>query len=204
MERGLLPMQATTINHSRTMSSSASFPVQRSPPQSSHAVSISPAGASSSALSSAFGPLVTYPHTHPSPVNSGGQIQSTPSSAGSKGSAFGGSSSGGANANAAPQTTQSQNHSQHPAVTNLSTQPQLIQPGPPIVPQPIFEFTKRKRWADLLVTQLTEAIVLVLSPSAEVLYCGNAVWGLLGWQDHELVDKSFLDFMNRKWNLFFL
>lgn len=82
-------------------------------------------------------------------------------------------------------------------VTNLSNQPQLIQPGPPSVPDPIFEFTKRKRWADLLVTQLSEAILLVLSPQMNVLYCGSAVWALLGWQDHEWVDKCLLDFMNR-------
>ena len=82
------------------------------------------------------------------------------------------------------------------AVTNLSNQPQLIQPGPPSLPQPIFEFTKRKRWADLLVTQLSEAILLMLSPQMNVLYCGSAVWALLGWQDHECVDKCLLEFMN--------
>ena len=82
------------------------------------------------------------------------------------------------------------------AVTNLSNQPQLIQPGPPSLPQPIFEFTKRKRWADLLVTQLSEAILLMLSPQMNVLYCGSAVWALLGWQDHEWVDKCLLEFMN--------
>ncbi|KAK7693964.1 hypothetical protein QCA50_003539 [Cerrena zonata] len=86
--------------------------------------------------------------------------------------------------------------SAHPGLTNLTNAPQLIQPGPPSVPQPTFEFTKRKRWADLLVTQLSEAILLILSPQMDVLYCGSAVWALLGWQDNEWVDKCLLDFMN--------
>ncbi|THG99980.1 hypothetical protein EW026_g2473 [Hermanssonia centrifuga] len=34
--------------------------------------------------------------------------------------------------------------------------------------QMVFDFTKRKRWADLLVTELTEAIMLVLSVTGQV------------------------------------
>ncbi|KZT69778.1 hypothetical protein DAEQUDRAFT_709504 [Daedalea quercina L-15889] len=59
-----------------------------------------------------------------------------------------------------------------------------------------FEFTKRKRWADLLVTELREAIVLVLSPACKVWYCGAAVEDLLGWKDEELVDGDITDLMN--------
>lgn len=62
--------------------------------------------------------------------------------------------------------------------------------------QLIFDFTKRKRWADLLVTELTEAVMLVLSGDATVLYCGPAVKALLGWADEELVDMHFYDIMN--------
>lgn len=62
-----------------------------------------------------------------------------------------------------------------------------------------FEFTtKRKRWADLLVTELREAIVLVLSPACKVWYCGAAVEDLLGWTDEELVDGDITDLMNSK------
>ncbi|KAL4248834.1 Plant GATA Transcription Factor [Abortiporus biennis] len=63
-------------------------------------------------------------------------------------------------------------------------------------PKEVFEFTKRKRWADLLITELSEAIILVLNVSGRVWYCGNSVHELLGWRDEELVDKDFVQFMN--------
>jgi hypothetical protein len=58
-----------------------------------------------------------------------------------------------------------------------------------------FEFTKRKRWADLLITELSEAIVLILSPWRKVLFCGAAVVELLGWKDEEVIDKDFGEFI---------
>ncbi|KII89075.1 hypothetical protein PLICRDRAFT_40714 [Plicaturopsis crispa FD-325 SS-3] len=67
---------------------------------------------------------------------------------------------------------------------------------PPKPPAQIFEFTKRKRWADILLNDLTEAIVLVLSPACKVLFCGNAVTELLGWRDDELIDTNFLDLIH--------
>lgn len=62
--------------------------------------------------------------------------------------------------------------------------------------QLIFDFTKRKKWADLLVTELTEAIMLVLSDTGVVWYCGPTVEELLGWADEELVDGNFSEIMN--------
>lgn len=59
-----------------------------------------------------------------------------------------------------------------------------------------FEFTKRKRWADLLITELTDNLILVLSPSCKILYCGTAVTDLLGWKDTELVDCNFLSIVD--------
>lgn len=56
-----------------------------------------------------------------------------------------------------------------------------------------FEFTKRKRWADLLVAELADAILLVISPSREILYCGNAVTELLGWRVLDLLHRDLLD-----------
>jgi len=61
---------------------------------------------------------------------------------------------------------------------------------------PTFEFTKRKRWADLLITELTEAIILILSTQCQILYCGAAVKELLGWRDEDLIDTEFLDLVN--------
>ena len=62
--------------------------------------------------------------------------------------------------------------------------------------QLIFDFTKRKRWADLLVTELTEVVMMVLSDTGVVWYCGPAVEDLLGWTDEELVDMNFCEVMN--------
>ncbi|ETW86160.1 hypothetical protein HETIRDRAFT_239856, partial [Heterobasidion irregulare TC 32-1] len=59
-----------------------------------------------------------------------------------------------------------------------------------------FEFMKRKRWADLLISELSEAIILVLSASCKVLFCGHAVQELLGWKDEELVDGDLIELMN--------
>ncbi|KDQ19789.1 hypothetical protein BOTBODRAFT_169843 [Botryobasidium botryosum FD-172 SS1] len=58
-------------------------------------------------------------------------------------------------------------------------------------PAPVFEFTKRKKWADLLISEMSGIVLLVLSPKGNVLYCGAAVGELLGWNEDEVVDKSF-------------
>ena len=58
-----------------------------------------------------------------------------------------------------------------------------------------FEFTKRKRWADLLINELSEAIVLILSPGREVMFCGAAVNELLGWKDEEFIDRDLIEFI---------
>lgn len=75
-----------------------------------------------------------------------------------------------------------------------SPHPVQLQPNQQLPPP--WEFTRRKRWADLLITELTEAIVLVLSPTGKVLFCNPAVREILGWQEGELIDKDFMDFVN--------
>lgn len=59
-----------------------------------------------------------------------------------------------------------------------------------------FEFTKRKRWADLLIHELSEAIIFILSSDAKIWFCGRAVAELLGWSDAELIDRPFTDLVN--------
>ncbi|KAF9013936.1 hypothetical protein BDQ17DRAFT_1418879 [Cyathus striatus] len=59
-----------------------------------------------------------------------------------------------------------------------------------------FEFTKRKRWADLLINELVDVIIFILNPSGKVLYCGTAVTDLLGWRDIDLIECEFLDYVN--------
>ncbi|KAH9981536.1 hypothetical protein BGW80DRAFT_1162376 [Lactifluus volemus] len=63
-------------------------------------------------------------------------------------------------------------------------------------PLPQWEFTRRKRWADLLITELSEAILLVLSPSRKVLFCNPAVREILGWQDEDLIDRDLTNLVN--------
>lgn len=64
-------------------------------------------------------------------------------------------------------------------------------------PNPLstFEFTKRKRWADILVTGLTDVIIFILSPEGKVLYCGTAVNELLGWSETDFLDLRLDDFI---------
>jgi PAS domain-containing protein len=62
-------------------------------------------------------------------------------------------------------------------------------------PLSTFEFTKRKRWADILVTGLTDVIIFVLSPEGKVLYCGTAVNELLGWNETDILDLRLDDFI---------
>ena len=64
--------------------------------------------------------------------------------------------------------------------------------------QQTYDFTKRKRWADLLLTELVDNIVLILSVSGKILYCGNAVTELLGWRDVDLVDLDFVNLVDGK------
>ena len=71
---------------------------------------------------------------------------------------------------------------------------QFYPPSSP--PSPTFEFMKRKRWADLLITELTEAIIPILSARCQILYCSAAVKELLGWRDADLIDVEFLNLVN--------
>ncbi|KAL4067776.1 white collar 2 type of transcription factor [Scleroderma citrinum] len=82
-------------------------------------------------------------------------------------------------------TTQRQSQSK-PASSQNSSQ----------IPPATFEFTKRKRWADLLIHELSEAIIFVLSNDAKVWFCGRAISELLGWRDADLIDRNLTDFIN--------
>jgi PAS domain-containing protein len=80
------------------------------------------------------------------------------------------------------------------AVAGPSSRPVQLQPSQQNVHP--WEFTRRKRWADLLVTELSEAIVLVLSSRRKVLFCNPAVREILGWLDEDLIDSDFKDLVN--------
>jgi PAS domain-containing protein len=59
-----------------------------------------------------------------------------------------------------------------------------------------WEFTRRKRWPELLINELSEAIAFILSPTGKVLFCSPAVQELLGWRDEELIDADLADLVN--------
>ncbi|KAF7311342.1 hypothetical protein MKEN_01035900 [Mycena kentingensis (nom. inval.)] len=65
-------------------------------------------------------------------------------------------------------------------------------------PAPNFEFGKRKRWADLVMTSLVDVLILVLSPQAKILYCGNGLKNLLDWTDTEVIDHNFRELIHEE------
>ena len=77
-----------------------------------------------------------------------------------------------------------------------STTPVAPAPAAPRVPAS-FEFTRRKRWADLLINELSEGIILALNISGRILFCSHSSLELLGWRDDELVDHDISQIMHR-------
>jgi len=61
---------------------------------------------------------------------------------------------------------------------------------------PAFEFPKRKRWADLLLTELVDNIAFVISPACKIWFCGAPVTDLLGWRDTDIIDLDFMDLLD--------
>ncbi|CDZ96439.1 GATA-4/5/6 transcription factors [Phaffia rhodozyma] len=63
----------------------------------------------------------------------------------------------------------------------------------------IFEFTKRKRWPNLLVNEMTDTTILVVMPlsngSAKILFASPSVKDLLGYNASEILDRSLTDFV---------
>lgn len=71
--------------------------------------------------------------------------------------------------------------------------------------KPVFEFTKRKKWDDLLLSELHLTILFILSlssqqSSSKILFTGynSALSDVLGYSDTELLDSSFGDIMNER------
>jgi len=73
---------------------------------------------------------------------------------------------------------------------------------PPMTQKSTYEFTKRKRWTDLLITDLVDSVLFILSPSCIVLYVATAVNELPGWRDVDLIDLDSVRLINRTWRLY--
>ncbi|KAG8696639.1 blue light receptor [Ceratobasidium sp. 394] len=63
-------------------------------------------------------------------------------------------------------------------------------------PPPVFEFTKRKKWADILISELSGSLLLVLNPSAHILWASPAIAEQLGWRDEELLERPIRDILH--------
>ncbi|QRV87942.1 White collar 2 protein [Ceratobasidium sp. AG-Ba] len=63
-------------------------------------------------------------------------------------------------------------------------------------PPPVFEFTKRKKWADILISELSGSLLLVLNPSAHILWASPAIVEQLGWRDEELLERPIRDILH--------
>ncbi|KLO19234.1 hypothetical protein SCHPADRAFT_885630 [Schizopora paradoxa] len=54
----------------------------------------------------------------------------------------------------------------------------------------VFEFTRRKRWSDILISEAPDLAIFILSKAGTIWYTGPAVADLLGWKVGELIDKD--------------
>ncbi|EUC66349.1 PAS fold protein [Rhizoctonia solani AG-3 Rhs1AP] len=63
-------------------------------------------------------------------------------------------------------------------------------------PPGVFEFTKRKKWADILVSELSGSVLLVLNSADNVLWASPATLELLGWRDDEIIERPFREFLH--------
>lgn len=62
--------------------------------------------------------------------------------------------------------------------------------------QKIFDFTKRRRWTDVLLSSLPGAALLVLDKYGSIEYAGPGTRAVLGWEIEEVVERNVLEFVN--------
>jgi len=85
-----------------------------------------------------------------------------------------------------PKPTMASNYQSQPSSSALSQQQQQNK---------IFDFTKRKKWADILINEISGAILLLLSNAGKVIFCGQGANELVGWRD-EVLDLAVTDLMH--------
>ena len=59
-----------------------------------------------------------------------------------------------------------------------------------------YDYTKRKRWADLISSEVVETVAFVVNSSLTVLLCGAAICELLGWRDADFLDTELTEYMD--------
>ena len=60
----------------------------------------------------------------------------------------------------------------------------------------VFEFTCRKRWADILVSKVLGTLMLILNAAGLILYSGAAIKELLGWEVEDFINKTVLNLLS--------
>ncbi|KAL5489977.1 WC2 [Sanghuangporus weigelae] len=60
----------------------------------------------------------------------------------------------------------------------------------------VFEFTKRKKWADILISELPDTVTLILDTDGLIQYVAPNVTEVLGWEVEELSERDVLDIVN--------
>ncbi|KIO34820.1 hypothetical protein M407DRAFT_16768 [Tulasnella calospora MUT 4182] len=59
-----------------------------------------------------------------------------------------------------------------------------------------FDFTQRKRWADILVNELSGAVLFVLSGAANIVFVGEAARELLNWSETNVQGMKFTNLLH--------
>ena len=60
----------------------------------------------------------------------------------------------------------------------------------------VFEFTKRKKWADILISELPDTVTLILDADGQIQYVAPNATDVLGWQVEELSETDVLEIIN--------
>ncbi|KAL5511317.1 WC2 [Sanghuangporus vaninii] len=60
----------------------------------------------------------------------------------------------------------------------------------------VFEFTKRKKWADILISELPDTVTLILDTDGLIQYVAPSVTEVLDWEVEELSERDVLDIVN--------
>lgn len=67
-----------------------------------------------------------------------------------------------------------------------------------------FDFTRRRRWADVLLSALPGAALFVIDKHGSIEYSGPGTRAVLGWDVDDVIERNVLEFVNGESYLFHL
>lgn len=73
---------------------------------------------------------------------------------------------------------------------------QTTSSSPLIAKGPAYDFTKKKRWADLALSDVVEQVSFLVKSSLVVLYSSSAISEGLGWREADFVDAELTEYIN--------